>query len=142
MDLSDDKLELARSLGADQTINGASTDAASQLAAQGGVHVAMVTAPSKAAYDLAFCSLRRRGTLAVVGLPKDGLTFLAGDLADGEFRIVGSAVGTRNDVRDTLELAAASRLRCYVETCRLEDINRVFDRMRRGEIAGRAVVTF
>ncbi len=142
VDLSDDKLERARSLGAHRTINAASTDAASQLAAQGGVHVAMVTAPSKAAYDLAFCSLRPRGTLVVVGLPKDDLTFLADDLADGEFRIVGSAVGTRNDVRDILDLAAAGRLHCSIETCRLEDINRVFDRMRRGEIAGRAVVTF
>ena len=142
VDLSDDKLERARSLGADQTMNAASTDVASQLVAQGGVHVAVVTAPSKAAYDLAFRSLRRRGTLVVVGLPKDDLAFCADDLAVGELRIVGSAVGTRADVRDTLELAAASKLRCSIETCRLEDINEVFDRMCRGEIAGRAVVTF
>lgn len=142
VDLNDEKLELARSLGADRAINTASSDAASQLVANGGMHVAVVTAPSKAAYDLAVHSLRPRGTLAVVGLPKEELTFFADDLVVGEFRIVGSAVGTRNDVRDTLRLAAAGKLRCHVETCRLADINEIFVRLRRGEITGRAVVTF
>ena len=61
--------------------------------------------------------------------------------ATGEYRILGSAVGTRNDLRQTLELAAAKKLVCHTETYPLEDINEVFARMERGEIAGRAVVT-
>ena len=101
----------------------------------------MVTASTEAAYDLAFRTLRRRGTLVVVGLPSQALRFVADDIATGEFRIIGSAVGTRNDLNQTLELAAAGKLICNTETYPLEAINEVFSRMKRNEIAGRAVVT-
>ena len=101
-----------------------------------------MTAPSKAAYDLAFRTLRRRGTLAVVGIPEENLSFFADDLVVGEFRILGSAVGTRDETREVLGLAAAGKLRCEVETHPLSAINEIFARMRRGEILGRAVLRF
>jgi propanol-preferring alcohol dehydrogenase len=142
VDLSDEKLELARSLGADRTIDASSPDAAKQIAAHGGVHVAVVTAPSEKAFGLALQSLRLRGTLTVVGLPKRDLTFLADDLVTGEYRIVGSAVGTREDLRAALELAVTGQVRCQVETVPLEKINEALRRMRDGEVAGRAVITF
>lgn len=142
VDFGTEKLDLARSLGADRTIDAGRPDAVERLAEQGGVHVAIVTAPSKAAYDMALGSLRRRGTLVVVGLPKEDLTIFADDFVAGEYQIIGSAVGTRDDVRETLELAVANQLRIKVETCHLEDLNRVLDSMRRGELRARTVVTF
>ena len=74
--------------------------------------------------------------------PLNQLLFFADDLVAGEFQIVGSAVGTRDDVRETLELAVTNQLSIRVETCRLEDLNRVLDSMRRGELRARTVVTF
>ncbi len=142
VDMGDAKLELARSLGADRTIDAASTEVADQLAAQGGVHVAVVTATTTAAYDQALRSLRHRGTLVVVGIPPENLPFFAEDIVSRELRIVGSAVGTDQDVQEALGLAAAGKLRCLIETCRLEEINEIFARMARGEITGRVVVTF
>lgn len=142
VDLADDKLALARSLGADRTVNASAGDAARQIRSPVRPQVAVVTAASKAAYDLALRTLRRRGTLAVVGLPKEKVSFVADDFVVGEYHIVGSAVGTRADLRDVLGLAAAGKVRCQVETCRLDDLNQIFARMRRGELAGRAVVTF
>ena len=100
----------------------------------------MVTAPEKSAYDLAMRTLRRRGTLAVVGLPKEDLTFFADDLVVGEYRIIASAVGTREEMRELLALAAAGKVRCEVEACKLEQINEVFQKMQRGQLLGRAVV--
>ena len=141
VDLNEDKLQVARSLGAHNTIDASHPDAAKHLSADGGPHVAVVTASTEAAYDLAFRTLRRRGTLVVVGLPSQALRFVADDIATGEFRILGSAVGTRNDLNQTLELAAAGKLICHTETYPLEAINEVFSRMKRNEIAGRAVVT-
>ncbi len=141
LDVGPAKLDLARSLGAVETIDARDPEAGEQLHAGGGPHVALVTAPSKPAYDLAIRTLRRRGTLAVVGLPKEDLTFFADDLAVGEFRIVGSAVGTRQETRELLALAAAGRVRCHVETSRLDDVNVVFDRLRAGAVLGRAVLT-
>jgi len=57
-------------------------------------------------------------------------------------RILTSAVGTRKDLREVLALAASGKIKTIAETCRLEDINQVFNRMKRGEIAGRVVVQF
>jgi len=141
VDLGEDKLRVARSLGVHHAIDASHPDAAKRLADGGGPHVAVVTAPTEAAYDLALRTLRRRGTLVVVGLPSQALRFVADDIATGEFRILGSAVGTRQDLRETLELAGAGKLRCHTETYPLEEINEVFARMKRNEIAGRAVVT-
>jgi propanol-preferring alcohol dehydrogenase len=142
VDVSDEKLEFARRLGALQMIHASGADAARLLKVGGGPQMAVVTAPAKAAYDLAFRTLRRRGTLAVVGLPKEDLTFFADDLVVGEFKIIGSAVGTRDEMRELLALAAEGKIRCEVEVCRLDQINEIFSRMQRGELLGRAVIRF
>jgi propanol-preferring alcohol dehydrogenase len=140
LDLSSTKLDLARALGVQEALDVGDPETIARLKRGGGPHLALVTAPSKAAYDLALKTLRRRGTLAVLGLPKEDLTFFADDLAIGEFRILGSAVGTRREMRELLALAAAGALRCEVETWRLEDVNQVLDRLQRGEVLGRAVL--
>jgi len=140
VDLSEPKLELARRLGAAETVDARSSEAAKLLKKGGRPHVAVVTAGSKPAYDLALRILRRRGTLAVVGLPKEDVTFNADNFVVGEYHIVGAAVGTRQETRELLNLVATGRLHCEVETHPLEAINDVFARMQRGEILGRAVV--
>jgi propanol-preferring alcohol dehydrogenase len=140
LDVNSTKLDLARALGAQEALDVRDPDTIARLKRGGGPHLALVTAPSKAAYDMALKTLRRRGTLAVVGLPREDLTFFADDLAIGEFRIMGSAVGTRREMRELLALAASGTLRCEVETWRLEDVNQALDRLRRGEVLGRAVV--
>src|SRR5437879_1490226 len=75
IDVSDEKLALAKSLGARDGLNSASTKVTKELRAKGGVHVALVTSAAKAAYDLAFSCLRPTGTLLVVGLPSESLCF-------------------------------------------------------------------
>jgi propanol-preferring alcohol dehydrogenase len=141
VDVSEPKLELAQSLGASRAVNATASDAAKQIRAGGEPHVAVVTSASKQSYDLALRVLRRRGTLAVVGLPKEDVTFNADNFVVKEHRIVGSAVGTRQETRELLELAAAGKVGCHVETHPLEAINEIFDRMRQGTIAARAVLT-
>jgi propanol-preferring alcohol dehydrogenase len=140
LDVSPAKLQLARAMGVKEVLDASDPEAVRRLKDGGGPHVALVTAPSKAAYDLAVKTLRRRGTLMVVGLPKEDLTFFADDLAVGEFRILGSAVGTRQEMRDLLARVASGAARCEVETWRLDEVNQVFDRLRRGDVLGRAVL--
>lgn len=142
VDVSEAKLALACKCGAAEAVNVAAPDAKKLLRANGGPHLAIVTAAAKPAYDLAFRTLRKRGTLAVVGLPKEDLTFFADDWVVGEYRMVGSAVGTRAEMRELLAMAATGKIRCEVETHGLEAINEVFTRMERGEIPGRAVIKF
>jgi propanol-preferring alcohol dehydrogenase len=142
VDVSDSKLALATKCGAKEVVNSTSADARDRLRAEGGPHVAIVTAAAKPAYDLAFRTLRKRGTLGIVGLPKEDLTFFADDWVVGEYRMVGSAVGTRAEMRELLELAAAGKVRCEVEVHPLFAINEIFSRMDHGEISGRAVIKF
>jgi len=141
LDLDPEKLELARQLGAAQALNAGNADDIKALRKAGGVHVAVVTSAAKAAYDTAFKCLRPAGTLSVVGLPAEPLTFPALALVGIEARVIGSSVGTRDDMRAVLDLAAAGKLRCLIETQPLAQVNAVFERMRRGQINGRVVLT-
>lgn len=140
LDLDPAKLELARRYGADQVLNAGSADDIKALRKQGGVHVAVVTSAAKPAYDTAFKCLRPAGILSVVGLPSEPLSFPALSLVGIEAKVIGSSVGTRDDMRAVLELAAAGKLRCLTETQPLSEVNAVFERMRRGQINGRVVL--
>jgi propanol-preferring alcohol dehydrogenase len=140
LDVSENKLALARELGATQALNAANADDIKALRQRGGVHVALVTSAARAAYDTALQCLRPTGTLSVVGLPAEPLQVPALGLVAGETRIVGSAVGTRDDIRAVLEMAANGRLRCHVDTRPLAQVNEVLDEMRRGTIKARVVL--
>jgi len=141
IDISEAKLALARSLGAQRSLNGTSANIAKELRASGGVHVALVTSAASAAYSMAFASLRPTGTLLVVGLPAEKICFSPILMAAGETNIRASAVGTRQDLREVLAMAAAGKIRCETTRHRLEEVNSVLDNLRHGRISGRAVLT-
>jgi propanol-preferring alcohol dehydrogenase len=141
IDISDEKLALAKTLGASRTLNAASSDAVKELRGRGGVHVAIVTSAAKAAYQMAFYGLRPTGTLLVVGLPADDICFPPIMMAAGEVRIQATAVGTRDDLREVLAMAAAGKVRCQVTTRPLAQANEVLEDLRHGRIAGRVVLT-
>jgi propanol-preferring alcohol dehydrogenase len=139
-DVAEDKLALARELGATRAFDVTSPDLVKQVRALGGLHVAIVTSAAKPAYDMALRCLRPAGTLAVVGLPPEPLSFASLALVGSEVRIVSASVGTRDDLRAVLELAAQGKLRCRVETVPLASVNEVLERMTRGSIRGRMVL--
>jgi propanol-preferring alcohol dehydrogenase len=141
IDISDEKLAQAKSLGASHTLNAASSDAVKQLRGKGGVHVAIVTSAAKAAYDMAFYCLRPTGTLLVVGLPADDICFPPIMMSAKEVRIQATAVGTRDDLREILAMAAAGKVQCQVTSRPLAHVNEVLEDLRHGRIAGRVVLT-
>jgi len=141
IDISGEKLALAKSLGAAHTINASSGDAIRALRAQGGVHVALVTSAAKSAYNMAFSSVRPTGTLLVVGLPADDLCFAPILMAASEIKIRASAVGTRKDLRELLDIAPAGKLHVQVTTRPIQEVNHVLDELRLAQISGRVVLT-
>ncbi len=141
IDIADEKLALAKALGASAALNAQAVDVAKTLRRGGGVHVAMVTSAAKPAYDMAFYCVRPTGTLLVVGLPAEDICFPPILMAAGEIRIRASAVGTRQDVREVLAMAAAGKLRCVTVERPLADVNAVLDDLRHGSISGRAILT-
>ena len=141
VDVSDEKLATAASLGASRTLNASATNVAKEVRAIGGAHVAIVTSAAKAAYDTAFGCLRPHGTLLVVGLPPENICFPTIRMVGGEVHIQGSTVGTRKDLREVLTMAAAGKLRCQVAARPLAQVNEVLEELRQGKIAGRVVLT-
>jgi propanol-preferring alcohol dehydrogenase len=142
IDISDEKLALAKSLGASTMLNAASTNVVKELRGKGGVHVALVASAARAAYDTAFYCVRPTGTLLVVGLPAENICFPPILMAAAEVRIQASAVGTRQDLREVLALAAAGKIRCRVGTRPLAEANQALDLLRRGQVSGRIVLVF
>ena len=140
IDISEEKLALAKSLGASTALNAASSNAVKELRGRGGVHVALVASAARAAYDVAFSCVRPTGTLLVVGLPAENLCFPPILMSAREVCIQASAVGTRQDVREVLTLAAAGKIRCRVGTRPLSEANEALDQLRSGKVSGRIVL--
>ena len=141
VDVSEEKLDLAKSLGAARGFNAASSDVAGGFRQVGGVHAALVTSAAKAAYDMAFSCLRPSGTLLVVGLPAENICFPAIVMAGREIRMQASAVGTRRDLSETVAIAASGKVRCQTVTRPLTEANNVLEQLRRGSVSGRIVLT-
>jgi propanol-preferring alcohol dehydrogenase len=140
IDVAEEKLALARSLGTSATVNAATDDVVKELRNRGGVHVALVTSAVRASYDTAFYCVRPTGTLLVVGLPADPICIPPVLMAAGEIRIQASTVGTRQDLREVLAMAAVGKVRCQVAVCALAEVNEALDQLRRGQVSGRLVL--
>jgi propanol-preferring alcohol dehydrogenase len=141
IDVSEEKLDSAKSLGASAVINAATTDPGKYLRKQAGVHVALVASGSTAAYEAAFQSLRPSGMLLVVGLPAGNICFSPLMMASKEVRIRASAVGTRKDVSEVLALAQAGKIRCTVSNRELDQANAALQQLRTGNVTGRLVLS-
>jgi propanol-preferring alcohol dehydrogenase len=141
IDVSDEKLALARSLGAKTTLNAASSNVVKTLRGMGGAHIALVTSAAKAAYETAFSCVRPTGTLLVVGLPAEAICFPPILMAAGEVRVQASAVGTRQDLKEILAMAAAGQVRCSTAAVPLARANEVLERLRKGQVSGRIALT-
>jgi propanol-preferring alcohol dehydrogenase len=141
VDISDEKLDLAKSLGAELSVNAAEEDAASTIQNQvGGAHGVLVTAVSPKIFRLSIDMLRRGGTCSLIGLPPGDFPTPIFDVVLKRITIRGSIVGTRKDLQESLQFAAEGKAKPTTETQPLEAINDVFDRLKRGQVNGRIVI--
>lgn len=142
LDVTDEKLALAKSLGADVAVNAKAADAVDRVlkATGGGGHGVLVTAVSTSAFDQALRLARRRGTVSLVGLPPGEFRTPIFDVVLKRITIRGSIVGTRKDLVEAIAFAAEGKVRSHVHTAQLEDINDLFSRLRNGNVDGRLVL--
>ncbi len=140
IDVAEEKLALAKSLGAVRTLNATKRDVVKELRGSGGVHVAIVTSAAKSAYDMAFYCVRPTGILLVVGLPAREISFPPILMAAAEIQIKASAVGTREDLREVLAMGATGTVHCQVSVRPLAEVGEVLGQLSRGEISGRTVL--
>jgi alcohol dehydrogenase len=150
-DLSEDKLALAKTLGATHVFNAGAADAVEAIrqASGGGVDTAIEMAGSTRAFDLAYKITRRGGTTVTAGLPPPTATWPMPpvNLVAEERTIKGSYIGTCVPLRDIpryVDLYRGGRLpvnKLMTGTLALEDINRGFDLLHEGK-AVRQVIVF
>jgi propanol-preferring alcohol dehydrogenase len=140
-DIAGDKLDLARALGAEITLDARRIDPADEVQRLvGGAHGALVTAVSPVAFTQAIGMLRRGGTVSLVGLPPGAFETPIFDVVLKRLTIRGSIVGTRAELAEALDFAARGKVRVTFETQPLEAINETFERLAHGDINGRVVL--
>ncbi|GAA1448870.1 alcohol dehydrogenase catalytic domain-containing protein [Leifsonia poae] len=143
IDVTDAKLELALELGADHVVNALDVDPVQALTHVGGADVAVVLAVAPTVFAQAFASLNRGGRLILVSLPADGaLTVPVFDTVLKGISIIGSIVGTRQDLVEVFALHAAGRTRVVAMPRSLENVNEAVDDVLSGEIPARLVFTY
>jgi propanol-preferring alcohol dehydrogenase len=144
IDIDDQKLELARKLGADLTFNAKKSDPAAMLKKEtgGGAHGVLITAPSLIAFKQGIGMTRRRGTCALVGLPPGDFPVPLFDVVANCITIRGSFVGTREDMAEALDFAARGKVKADIELQPLSEINTIFKRLEAGDVAARVVIEY
>lgn len=141
VDIDDAKLDLARKLGAELTVNARNEDPVAFVKKSvGGAHGVLVTAVSTKAFQQALGMVGRGGTVALNGLPPGEFPLSIFDTVLNGVTVRGSIVGTRLDLQEALDFAGQGKVHATVATEKLENVNSVFGRMRRGEIEGRIVL--
>lgn len=141
LDVDETKLALARRLGADVAVNCSQTGAVERLTEEtGGMHGVLVTAVSTAAFGQALGIVRRRGTVALVGLPRGDFPTPIFPVVLKRITVRGSIVGTRQDLAEAIAFAVEGKVKANVTVEPLEAVNDVFARMEAGQIEGRIVL--
>jgi alcohol dehydrogenase len=151
VDLSDDKLALAKKLGATHTFNAADAEVIEKVkqATKGGVDYAIEMAGSVRAFETAYRITRRGGTTVTAGLPPPAATWAmpSTNLVAEERTIKGSYIGTCVPSRDLpryIDLYMQGKLpvdKLMSGKLKLEQINEGFDLLHEGK-AVRQVLTF
>lgn len=144
IDVSPEKLALAREMGAEIAVNAKDTDAVSTILEQtgGGVHGVLVTAVSPPAFRQALGMVRRKGTVSLVGLPPGDFETPIFDVVLKRITLRGSIVGNRQDLAEALAFAAEGKVKAHIHHKRLEDINDIFADLKKGTVDGRIVIDF
>ncbi|HEL2594025.1 TPA: alcohol dehydrogenase AdhP [Streptococcus suis] len=145
VDINNDKLELAKEVGADVIINGLEVEDVPGYIKEvtgGGAHSTVVTAVSKVAFNQAIDSVRAGGYVVAVGLPSEYMDLsIVKTVLDG-IKVVGSLVGTRKDLEEAFHFGAMGLVVPVVQKRPVEDAEAVFDEMAAGTIQGRMVLDF
>src|ERR1700674_2634359 len=141
IDIGPDKMQLARNLGAEITVDAKQEDPVQVIQKKiGGAHGVLVTAVSLPAFKQAIGMLRRGGTCVLNGLPPGEFPVSIFDLVLTGQTVRDSIVGTRLDLEESLAFAADGKVKATIETLPLESINDVFSRLKKGQVNGRVVL--
>jgi propanol-preferring alcohol dehydrogenase len=128
-------LAVAEEVGATRVVDATEEDPGEALARTGGVDASIVFAPSNASVEQAIRATKPGGVIVTgVNAAVDSFPF------NNEKRLVGSILGSRQQMRTVLELAAAGKIHVVTETFALAEAETALARLKAGTIRARAVL--
>ena len=133
---SPDKDQLIRDLGADEIVRDGKS-----LAGAGGADIVLGTSNSMDATADSIQGLRPDGRLVVMGVEAKPLMVSPFDLLMKRIKIIGSQQNGREYLYEALAIAASGKVRVVTETYRLDEITKAYERVEKGQVRFRAVVT-
>lgn len=134
------KQPLARELGAHVVIDSEKEKIRKRLRAIGGADLILLTGISAGLFEECVPALAPNGTLVVLAAIAEAAKVIPAGLLTGQSRIMGSLIGTRDDMDAMLRFAADHRIAPVVEVHPLEQVNEVLDKLREGKVNLRAVL--
>jgi NAD+-dependent secondary alcohol dehydrogenase Adh1 len=140
VEIDERRRRLATELGVDHAIDGRqAVEAVRDLTGGRGAELVFDFVGTNESHADSVSMLRRGGTYSVIGY---GGTIAVPSVAliGDEHAVVGNLVGTWIDLWELMQLHAAGSIRLETETHPLEAVNDVLDKLREGEITGRAVL--
>jgi D-arabinose 1-dehydrogenase-like Zn-dependent alcohol dehydrogenase len=139
-DIDDAKLAAAAKQGAKNTVNTRAPDALQQLQ---GVAGAIDFVGSPATASLGIAALRKGGRYVICGLYGGELTHPLPPIAQRAIGIVGSYVGSLQELKEVVQLAKKGKIKpTPVETRSAEQANSALEDLKAGRIVGRVVLDF
>jgi len=143
VDVEDSKLDLAKQLGAEHVVNAAKVDPVAAIQQLGGADVAVVLAASPRVFEQAFSSLSRGGRLICVALPaEEKMTVSIFETVLKGISIIGSIVGTRQDLAEVFALHAAGHTKIIAEARSLDQVNEAIAEVLSGHVLARLVFEY
>lgn len=144
VDVGPDKVAFVKSLGAHTAVE-ASQAAALVQEQFGGVHASLVFSPRLAGFKLGMDLLRPGGVFVSIGIPAESegnIEITPWQLFLKDALIMSSAVGTVQDMRELVALAADGLVKTHVSrTGKLSELGQILDELEVAKYSGRAVIT-
>jgi len=132
IDTFEDKLKLAEDIGADYALTVDKVD--DYVAKNGKLDAVLVHAPSQKAVEQAL-RIVKRGGVVLMGVCGDAsISF------PDEYSVVGSVIGTRQDMIETLKIASKGKVKVDWAAYKLSEAEDVLIKLKQGKIVGRAIL--
>ena len=149
-DVSEEKLKVAAEMGADDVIQwqpDARTDeliSATTVSGYNKIDAAVNYVGTAKTTEVALGCLNKGGTVVMVGLRGGEISLSLPKIISMAASVQGVRVGGIRDLKDLVELVSVQKLDQHppLEFCKLEDINKVHEKLRKGQIKGRAIINF
>ena len=143
IDVGREKIEFVKKLGADYAVD--VSEAVEFVKKKfGGVYASIVFSPKIAGFELGLKLLRRGGVFVGVGMPavSEGVISITPlELLGRDPLIMASAVGTVEEMREVIQLAADGKIKTHIaRVAGLPEISQVLEELEQGKYSGRAII--